>query len=182
MRVLLRAAIRAPIWLRREKTFVHPDPRTYDRLAELVAGIVEADDPPGPAGLALRAAIETEEEAGLRLAPERFTPLGGETFASPGTGDEKLYYCAAEAPLDAAREGAGDGSIMEQGASLEVLDLTEALRRCRSGEVPDMKTEVGLLRLADHLGYLPQLGCFVDELPAGLAARYDRLGVHGIDP
>ena len=43
--------------------------------------------------------------------------------------------------------------------------------------MPDMKTELGLLRLADHLGYLPQLGCFADELPPALAARYTGLGV-----
>ena len=32
-------------------------------------------------------------------------------------------------------------------------------------------------RLAEHLGYIPQLGCFADELPPELAGRYRRLGV-----
>jgi hypothetical protein len=40
-----------------------------------------------------------------------------------------------------------------------------------------MKTEVALLRLADHLGWLPQLGLFAHELPPELARRYRRLGV-----
>ena len=40
-----------------------------------------------------------------------------------------------------------------------------------------MKTEIALLRLADHLGYVPQLGCFADELPPELRARYRTLGV-----
>ena len=44
-------------------------------------------------------------------------------------------------------------------------------------EIPDMKTEVALLRLADHLGYIPQLGCFAHELPDELRTRYTRLGV-----
>ena len=60
---------------------------------------------------------------------------------------------------------------MEEAASLVTLELAEAIEACRSGAIPDMKTELGLLRLADHLGYLPQLRCFVDELPPALAAR-----------
>ena len=64
---------------------------------------------------------------------------------------------------------------MEECAQLVVLELGEAITACRSGAIPDMKTEIGLLRLADHLGYLPQLSCFVDELPAELAARHTPL-------
>ena len=33
------------------------------------------------------------------------------------------------------------------------------------------------MRLCDHLGFLPQLGCFADELPEALRARHRRLGV-----
>jgi hypothetical protein len=40
-----------------------------------------------------------------------------------------------------------------------------------------MKSEVALLRLADHLGWLPQLGLFAHELPPELRRRYRRLGV-----
>jgi hypothetical protein len=103
--------------------------------------------------------------------------LGGESFASPGTSDEKLRFCCAPAPLAQGSAGAGDGSVMEEGARLVSLELGEAIAACRSGAIPDMKTELGLLRLADHLGYLPQLGCFVDELPPALAARHSRLGL-----
>lgn len=177
VQVLLRDGIRAPIFLRQHKSFVHPDPRVYFSVGELVAGMVEDDDGPGSAGLGKRAAAEAEEEAGLRLPAEDFRMLGEETFASPGTGDEKLYYCAALAPLHEAHPGEGDGTVMEQGAHIRVLGLREAIEACRRGDVPDMKTEVGLLRLADHLGYLPQLDCFIDELPAEWSARYQRLGV-----
>jgi ADP-ribose pyrophosphatase len=177
VKVLLREGIRAPVFLRQHKQYVHADPRVYLSVGELVAGMVEDDDGPGSAGLAKRAAAEAEEEAGLKVPTEDFRMLGEETFASPGTGDEKLYYCAAQAPLDEAHPGAGDGTVMEEGAHIRVLGLAEAIESCRRGEVPDMKTEVGLLRLADHLGYLPQLDCFVDELPAEWSARYQRLGV-----
>jgi ADP-ribose pyrophosphatase len=177
VRVLLRDAPRAPVYLRAHKRFVHPDPRVYLSLAELVAGMVEESDGSGDSGLCRRAAVEAEEEAGLPLPAEAFQLLGGETFASPGTGDEKLRFCAAPARLADASAGGGDGSVMEEGARLIVLELSEAIEACRTGALPDMKTELGLLRLADHLGYLPQLRCFVDELPPALAARHTRLGI-----
>jgi ADP-ribose pyrophosphatase len=177
VRVLLRDGPRAPVYLRRERRFVHPDPGVYLSLSELVAGLVEESDGAGDSGLCQRAAIETQEEAGLRVPAGEFRVLGGESFASPGTSDEKLRFCCAQAPLAAASAGAGDGSVMEQGARLIALELGEAIQACRSGAIPDMKTELGLLRLADHLGYLPQLGCFVDELPPALAARYSGLGL-----
>jgi 8-oxo-dGTP pyrophosphatase MutT (NUDIX family) len=179
VRVVLRDAPRAPVYLRARKTFVHPDPRTYLSLMELVAGMVEPGDPSGDAGLCRRAALEAEEEAGLVEPAEAFAVLGGGSFSSPGTGDEKLYFCAAPVEAAAAAPGRGDGSVMEECAKLVVLELGEAIAACRSGAIPDMKTEIGLLRLADHLGYLPQLGCFVDELPSELAARHTPLGVRG---
>ena len=40
-----------------------------------------------------------------------------------------------------------------------------------------MKTELGLQRLAEHLGYLPALGCFVDDLPAQVRERHQVLGL-----
>jgi ADP-ribose pyrophosphatase len=177
VRVLLRDAPRAPVYQRAGKRFVHPDPRVYLSLLELVAGLVEEGDGAGDAGLCRRAAVEAEEEAGLRLRAEDFRVLGDESFASPGTGDEKLRFCAAPAPLAQASAGHGDGSVMEEGARLVVLELADAIEACRTGAIPDMKTELGLLRLADHLGYLPQLRCFVDELPPALAARHTRLGI-----
>jgi ADP-ribose pyrophosphatase len=177
VRVLLREMPRAPIYLRKHKRFVHPDPRTYVTLCELVAGVVETSDEEGAAGLCRRAAVETKEEAGLAVPPEAFRLVGGETFASPGMSDEKLYFCAASADVAEARAGRGDGSVMEEGANIVLLDLGEAVAACRTGDIPDMKTELGLLRLADHLGYVPQLDCFVDELPRELQERYRRLGV-----
>ena len=177
VRVLLRESPRAPVYLRRHKNFVHPDPREYLSVAEVVAGLVEAGDAPGPQGLRERAAIEAKEEAGSALPPEAFALIGGETFASPGTSDEKVYYCAAAARLDAADPAGGDGTVMEEHAQLVVRELGDAIQACRSGAIPDMKTEIALLRLADHLGYLPQLGCFVHELPEPLRERYTSLGV-----
>jgi ADP-ribose pyrophosphatase len=175
--VLLRRSPRAPIYLRRHKRFVHPDPCEYRSIAEVVAGLVEEGDGVGAAGMRRRAAIEAEEEAGCHVPDEAFHPIGGETFASPGTSDEKLYYCAGPVRVAEARVPMGDGSVMEECAELVVRDLAEGIEACRSGEIPDMKSEVGLLRLADHLGYIPQLGLFAHELPPELRARYSRLGI-----
>ena len=188
VQVLLREALRVPIYLRRGETFVHPDPREYTSVLEVVAGMVERSDPPGRSGLQRRAAVEALEEAGCALEEGAFEVLGGESFASPGTGDEKLYFCAAEADLGPRADGHGDGSVpgaghgdgsvpgaghgdgsvMEEWSRLHVLELGEAIAACRSGAIPDMKTEVALLRLADHLGWVPALGRFLHELPADL--------------
>jgi ADP-ribose pyrophosphatase len=175
--VALRESPRVPVYLRRLKTFEHPDPREYRSLLEVVAGIVEAGDGAGDAGLRRRAALEAEEEAGYRPATEGIAVIGGETFASPGTSDEKIFYCATPVRLAERSDATGDGSVMEECAEVVERELGAAIEACRTGEIPDMKTEIALLRLADHLGYIPQLGCFVDELPAEVRARYRRLGV-----
>jgi len=159
--VLLRENLRVPIYLRRDTTFVHPDPREYTSVLEVVAGMVERSDPSGPVGLCRRAAVEAREEAGCAVPEEALTVLGGETFASPGTGDEKLYFCAAEADLDDRGDPSGDGSVMEEWGRVHIMDLDEALAACRSGAIPDMKTEVALCRLADSLGWCRVTGGFV---------------------
>ncbi|MEZ6015711.1 MAG: NUDIX hydrolase [Planctomycetota bacterium] len=168
--VLLREALRVPIYLRRSETFVHPDPREYNSIIEVVAGMVERGDAPGPAGLRRRAAVEALEEAGCAVPEAAFAVLGGETFASPGTGDEKIFFCAAETELEARSAADGDGSVMEEWGRLHVMELGEALDACRSGAIPDMKTEVALLRLADHIGWIPALGAFLDDLPEEVRA------------
>ena len=115
VRVLLRDGPRAPVYLRSAGRFVHPDPRVYLSLMELVAGLVEESDGAGDAGLCRRAAIEAREEAGVNLLAEQFRVLGSESFASPGNGDEKLRFCCAQTELSAASAGGGDGSVMEEG-------------------------------------------------------------------
>jgi ADP-ribose pyrophosphatase len=179
VRVLLREGLRAPIYLRRLRKFIHPDARTYIALHELVAGLLEVKDGEGEGALRNRAAAESAEEAGLKVEPERFAILGGETFASPGTSDEKLFFAAAAVRLDDAGDAPGDGSVMEQAARLVQMELGEAIALCRQGTIPDMKTEIALLRLAEHLDYLPQFGCFVSDLPEEIRRRYRR---RGIDP
>jgi hypothetical protein len=62
------------------------------------------------------------------------------------------------------------------------MRLRDAIAACRTGEVPDMKTEIALLRLADAVGYVPALDAFVDDLPPDLRARWAPVGVGSLAP
>lgn len=163
--VILKEGVRPPVYLRRLKPLVRPETREDPMLVELAAGVLESADA-GAGGLARRAAIEVREEVGVALPPEAFAPLGEGLFASPGISDEKVYFCVAEAGAGTAAPPAGDGSAMEEGTRAVELDLGEAIRMCRDGRIPDMKTEVALLRLADRVGYIP----FLDQYAKGPSA------------
>lgn len=171
VRVALKVAVRAPVFLRRRLALTQPDARAYDTVAEIVAGMLEPEDA-GPDGVARRAVHEGVEEAGLDLPLASVEELGAESFPSPGITDEKVHFRAARARLDVRRAPSGDGSVMEEGTRVVVLTVEEALAACRRGEIPDMKTELALGRLCDAIGYLPALGRFARELPPDLAARY----------
>ena len=178
LRVLLKTGIRPPVFLRRHLPLTQPDARPYGRLVEMVAGMLEPDDT-GRHGVARRAAAEALEEAGVKVPLKAVVPLGAESFPSHGVTDEKVHFRAAPADLDARRAPEGDGSAMEHGTQVLVLPVEEAIAACRRGDIPDMKTEMALLRLCDLVGYVPTLGCFVDELPAALRARFRPLGLAG---
>jgi len=174
-----REGTRPPVWLRRLKQdqLTYPDPSPYDLIGEIVAGVLEEGDD-GPEGVRQRGAIEAREEAGYEVDPSEVRDLGrGGSFPTPGVTDEKIYLVAAEVDPSARGVAHGDGSVHEEGTRMVTCTLREAIQRCRRGELPDAKTELALLRLADHLGYVPQLDQFVDELPAEQRARYDSLGV-----
>jgi ADP-ribose pyrophosphatase len=128
-------------------------------------------------GTRRRGAVEAHEEAGFAVEPEQVHVLGGAFFPSPGVADEKVFLAHCEVVPGTEGDARGDGSVMEEGAELVVRELGEAIAACRREEIPDAKTEIGLLRLADAIGYLPQLAMFVDELPPELRARYSRLGL-----
>jgi ADP-ribose pyrophosphatase len=136
--VLLRAGVRVPL------QFGRPEKAPL-LFSELVAGILEPGD-----DIPRRAAAEALEEAGLQVAPAAFRPLGAPMFPTPGMCAELFHFVCAEVPLEAAAQApAGDGSIFEEGALLEWVDLEEALTRCALGQIQDLKTELGLRRLRD---------------------------------
>jgi ADP-ribose pyrophosphatase len=179
--VALKTGLRAPIFLRRHARLVQPDTRRYAVLAEIVAGIIEDEDT-GPRGVEVRATHEAREEAGVSLAVDDVEPLGAESFPSPGVTDEKVHFRAAKARLDGPLAPEGDGSEMEAGGGVVVMPLDDALAACRSGEIPDMKTELALQRLADRLGWIPSLSAFASELPPPWPARWSPPGLGGTPP
>ena len=145
--VCLRSSVRPPLLLRgRCHVPVPADPPAF--LWELPAGLIEEGDV-GEAGIRARAAAETMEEAGYRLAPEAFNFLGNAPFVSPGVIPERLWYTTATVPDATCREiPAGDGSPVEDGAVIEWVPLDRALALCDEGQVDDMKTELGIRRIA----------------------------------
>ena len=74
-------------------------------------------------------------------------------------------------------EPEGDGHPLEEVGDLCFHNLPEAISFCRSGKIADAKTEVGLYRLANHLGYHPELGLWRHELPAELRKLVRPLGL-----
>lgn len=179
--VVLRESVRPPVYLRRFKVFEQADEKKYKHLLEAVAGVIEAGDGASGRTFATRAAREAEEEVGCQISPENLHPLGGGSFPSPGISDEKLYFCFGHAQKFMATPPPGDGGPMEEVGRVVFVELREAIKRCRTAEIPDMKTEVALLRLADALGYIPQLDCYLDELPDSLRKRYSSLGLENRD-
>jgi len=139
--VLLRHGVRVPV------QFGRPEKPDRVLFPELVAGIVETGD-----DLFQRASAEAMEEAGLRVAPGSVQLLGPASFPTPGMCAEVFHFVCCEVPADAVAHAiTGDGSPFEEGARLEWATLAEALGRCESGEIRDLKTEIGLRRLRDRL-------------------------------
>jgi len=151
VRVLLRDGLRPGLAFGRSADLAPlPEPAPGLFLTELVAGIIEPGDR-GEPGLRVRAAHEVEEEAGFAVEPSAILLLGAGGYPSPGSMVEKHYFAAVEVDPRAQRPLPGDGSPMEEGARTRWLGLDDAIAACERGEVPDVKTELGLRRLRDHL-------------------------------
>ena len=106
----------------------------------------------GDAGLFARAAAEAHEEVGYLLSPDRFSTLGPATSLSPGLIAEKLHFVQAEIRADDVLAGPeGDGHPVEDHARSLYVPLDAALRAVDEGMVHDVKTEVGICRLARML-------------------------------
>jgi ADP-ribose pyrophosphatase len=151
VQVLVRDGLRPSLLLGRDPTRAPlPEPPPGMFLTELVAGILEPGDV-GVDGLRQRAAHEVEEEAGFIVAPAAIALLGAGAYPSPGSMIEKFYFTAVEVDPSTQQPLSGDGSPMEEGARTRWLPLDHAIDACVRGELADLKTELGLRRLRDHL-------------------------------
>jgi 8-oxo-dGTP pyrophosphatase MutT (NUDIX family) len=151
IQVLLRDGLRPALVFGRDASRAPlPESPPALFLTELVAGVLERGDV-GEAGLLRRAREEVLEEAGFAVAPDQIAVLGPGMFASPGCFVEKFYFACVEVDPSAQRPLAGDGSPMEEGARTRWVPLDDAIAACMAGEISDLKTELGLRRLRDHL-------------------------------
>ncbi|HZH78581.1 MAG TPA: NUDIX hydrolase [Archangium sp.] len=146
LEVLTRMNLRPAAYFRRGKDMTVPDPATYLRVEEIVAGLLEPEDK-GEAGLRHRAAEEVLEEAGYEVKPEEIQLLGAGFFLAPGILSEKVFPAAVDVTGKEPGTPAGDGSPLEEGTHLQWRPIGELLAMCRRGEVPDAKTEIAILRL-----------------------------------
>jgi ADP-ribose diphosphatase len=149
--VLVRDGLRPVLALGRDPARAPlPEPPPGLFLTELVAGIIEVSDR-GELGLRTRAAHEVFEEAGFVVEPSAIAVLGAGALPSPGCLVEKFYFMAVEVDPAAQQPLGGDGSPMEEGARTRWLPLEVAIAACVRGDITDLKTELGLRRLRDHL-------------------------------
>ena len=149
--VLVRSGLRPPIVFGRDAARAPlPEPAPSPFVTELVAGILENTDH-GEAGLRTRAAHEVLEEAGFVVEPSAVELLGAGMYPTPGAMIEKFYFVAVVVDPATQVALAGDGSPMEEGATTRWLELDDAVAMCTRGEIVDLKTEIGLRRLRDHL-------------------------------
>ena len=177
IQVGLRRGVRPSIYLRKHNP-AKASLDGYPRLIylELVAGGIEYSDL-DTIGINGRATIEVKEEAGFEVSVDDMISLGGGTYSSPGAGMEKLHYRAVEVDPGMAGEPKGDGHPLEEVGDIQFQELCEAITWCRCGMIEDSKTEIGLYRLANYLGYLPELGLWKHELPPRLRKRVEALGL-----
>lgn len=163
VKVLLRDTLRPGLLLRERRDLPMPESRERPMTWEIVAGVIE----PGEAGqtaINRRAAMEVEEEAGFKIFAPAVTDLGAAIMPTPGPFPEKIYLKAVEVDPDEQGTPLGDGSPMEEGCRLEWFELADAIQMCVNGRIEDAKTEIALRRLAQRLGFLPDVGIWTDQI------------------
>jgi ADP-ribose pyrophosphatase len=149
-RVLLRRGLRPALRLGRAGQPTREGETPSLMHLETVAGILEPGDL-GEEGLRRRAAAELLEEAGIEVSPSEIHALGPPVFLSPGLMAERIYFSCVEVALDRRGEPTGDGSQLEEGGEVVIWELDRALDLCSAGGIQDVKAEVALRRLREHL-------------------------------
>ncbi|GAB4512159.1 MAG: GDP-mannose pyrophosphatase NudK [Anaerolineae bacterium] len=110
-------------------------------LIETPAGLLDQDDPE------TSIKRETEEETGYQVTNVRKV---FESFMSPGSVTEKLFFFVAEYTSE-SKVNSG-GGLEDDGEDIEVLEipLEQALRMIEAGEIVDGKTIMLLYYAAHH--------------------------------
>lgn len=148
--VLTRRTLRPAAYFRKDLPLPVPEGAPSLTVEELVAGVLEPEDR-GTVGVQQRAAAEVREEAGYSVEAAAVELLGPAFFMLPGIVSEKIHPTAVDVTGLPPGEALGDGSPLEEGASVRWWPIDGLLAACRTGEVADAKTELCVLRfLATH--------------------------------
>ena len=146
--VFLRSALRPPVALRPLEVRPFPEQPWLGALWELPAGLVEVDER-SPEGLRACASRELLEELGVDVPASALRALGPSTFPAPGMVGERHFYFHVEVEPAKRKVPLEDGSPLERHAAVILAPLDELLALVRAGGLEDLKTEVGLRRLAE---------------------------------
>ncbi|MGA9525377.1 MAG: NUDIX hydrolase [Myxococcaceae bacterium] len=144
--LMTRRNLRPAAFFRKDKAKTVADPSSQLTVEEIIAGLLEEIDQ-GEEGIRSRAAAEVKEEGGFEVLPENVRILGGPFFLAPGILSEKVHLCTVDVTGLVQGIPEGDGSPLEEGASVRWRPLDEVLDACRRGEIQDAKTEIGAARL-----------------------------------
>lgn len=131
-----------------------------------------------PAKIAL---AELTEEVGGQEVPGTFRPLGdwlSPTMACESTEADACFFSLIRFSPDQVVP-AGDGGGMEVAGLIGpiFLDFASGLRAMEEGRVADSgRAQVLYTRCAHSMGYIPELGLWVQDHPR-LARRYSSLGL-----
>jgi len=142
---LTRQNLRPAAYFRKDKVPAVPDGQSHLFCEEIVAGLLEDTDQ-GEAGLRHRAAEETFEEAGFRVAAEQVQLLGPPFFVAPGILSEKIFLAAVEVTGLVPQAAEGDGSPLEEGGAVRWRTAAGLRAAIADGTIQDAKTELALVR------------------------------------
>jgi ADP-ribose pyrophosphatase len=146
--VYLRSALRPPLILR--DPLHSPVPEVHaGNLWELPAGLVEAEEARDMDGVKRAAVRELREELGFDVPCDSLTDLGSSVFPAPGMVAERQFFFSVQVDPKKQLTPELDGSVLEEEASIVLIELSEALDLCRAGKLPDAKTELALRRFAE---------------------------------
>lgn len=146
--VYLRSSARPPAQLRSSQREIGPSHICHDGLWELCAGLVEPEEASEP-GIVECAKRELKEELGFDVGTHEMLPLGPSTYPCPGVIAERHYFFHVEVNPEQQAVPTLDGSPLEQLGAVIDVTLEQALNWCRTGQLKDAKSELGLRRLAE---------------------------------
>lgn len=142
--IYLRSAIRPAIAIQEDT--IETGAISYDgNLWEIPAGLIESNE-----DAHITAQRELMEEMGFDLPNHRISRLGYASHSAVGICGETISFFAANVANIGQTIPSLDGSPMEEGAAIYAITADDAMNAILSGEITDMKTELGIRRFLEN--------------------------------